>query len=582
MRKQVILVSLFVVLLVVVLMQSAPFVTAEGKTIVVGNTQDWHSLYLTSIYASLHNASFFFFNNRGDAQLKTKTMGLNDEITIFESTVDPVVKNYKSFLSVAGFNNYKSYSFEGFESLQKLLVNKNDVDGYVVFGTDFGMEPLAAAPYLVKNNYLPLFYSDSALDFITKQSKKKQTIFVGRIPVRPIASLPGSRLFGSPQQSTTKISKLAIDALPSEWGIITRVDVVDFQTFSEKIPLFVFYGDSYSDAVSNLILYSNITKYEVIGGKTADIASSLETQTGKDLKLLLKYGRRVTNLAGLQDTVLDVDSYSFPFPVEDLEIIETKYYPKLNTLAITYKNTGNINLLYFSNIEYGGVALADNFAHQISPGEQKTVPFSVLNASSDEIAITSKFGNSIPFKKSLLGDNGAPIFTRNVSIDSYAESTSFNYIASHFDSKQGVLTLEFENPGSETLQVYGELLYTQDKVYGSPLAVINPKETGNIKFSFPYVSNDELEGKEFTVKMYYGHKDTLNTQTISVLIEKTKDGISMYVLVLLIVLLLLFLFFLLFWKRRKKKKNNQDKLTSAKAPARKKQRRYSSTKKKKK
>ncbi len=389
MQKQVLLVGLFVFLVVLVLLQSAPFVTAEGKTIIVGNTKDWHSLYLASVYSSLNNASFFFFNNLGDAQLKTKTMGLTDEIIVFESTIDPVIKNYKSFLAVDGFTNFKSYTFETFEDLQELLVEKHSSEGYVVFGTDFGMEPLAATPFLIRHNYMPLFYSENSYKFIAQQTKKATTMFVGRIPVRDISSLKGTRFIGSPPESTTAMSKISINTVPSEWGIITRIDVVDFQTFQGNTPIFVYYGESYLDSVAKLMTYSNITHYEVIGGKTADIATTLETRTGKDLSLMLKYGRRITNQPGLENNVLDIVSYPFSFPVEDLLIVKSVYYPELEVLAITYENVGNIDLLYFSNIEYSNNALADEYAHQIFPGETKTVPYRVINGTAQKLSITS-------------------------------------------------------------------------------------------------------------------------------------------------------------------------------------------------
>lgn len=553
---------LFLLIIVLIILQSS-FALAENRTFVVANTNDWQSTYLIDVYASSIGAQIVYLKNLGDSEVKTKLMAKTDNVIIFESKETPVVKNYKSFLSVNGFESVGEYQFFNAFDLQEYLYSQLKPDGVYIFGNDFGMEPLVLTPYLLKNNYFPMFFSKDSTSFFYRISRRKPITVVGRIPLRSVEQLNPTLIIGNPQKTISQLSSLVNKNISSEWGVITRIDEIDYDSIRKDIPVFVFYSQTYLPTLANQIKESKIKNFEVIGGNVVDIAQSLKSQSGEDLKMMLKFGRKITNFDGLENKILSVDTVSLPYPYEKLEIESINYYEKLGILTLTLKNTGNIGVYSFSNIDFGGAVESDNIKHFIPAGQSKTIPYNLSTTKVNENAtLTIQYGYDLPLRNNIKGDKGTSIIQKKVSILDHVEKPKIELTKSNFNSKTGILSIGAKSLSEKPLKAQVEILIN-GVIYTSDLEILNPKSSSTLIISFPYLSNLELLDKTFNATIYYGEDNLLFTQSEPILFED--NSINMVVVLVVVLIALLGILFVVFRKRLFGVKKNSKAKSSSKA-----------------
>lgn len=534
-----------VILLVVLLATMTGALAAESNTFVVANTDDWQAMYLTAIYAKFIEAEFVYIKDLGDAELKTQLMAPDDNVFVFESTETPVVKNYQSFLTVNGFNSVGEYKFFTAYDLQEYLYTELEPEEVFIFGNDFGMEPITLAPYLLQNNFFPMFYSQESTDFFYRISRRKPVTVVGRVPIRSVEQLHPTYISGQPQKTTSEVTKIVTDHIKADWGVITRVDSIDYDSIRKELPVFVFYSQTYAPQLADSIKESEVRNFEVIGGNTADLAQGLEAEVGEDLNMMLKFGRKITNFDGLENKVLGVDAVNLPFPYEEVALDAVKYYEDLNIFTITLSNNGNLPVYVFSNIDFGGEVVSDETRHAILPGTAKTIPYDLVAENTNEQAIlTIRYGYALPLQNTLLGDQGTPIIQRDVEIVNYAEEPQISFTKNDFNQKTGLLSIgylvETQNDVFAVAEMQvGEEVYTSEKV------TLSPGRSPAIPIEFPYVANSELLHKSFNVTIHYGEKDLLFSTTQELFIEPQPNntiyviaGLGIVVIIIVIVLLL--------------------------------------------
>lgn len=562
---------LLLVLLLLALLGQALAAEEQTQRIVV-NDEDWRALYLVSAYAHFLELDAVFFTSLTDAQLKTKMLGQEEEIMVFESTNDPIVKNYASFLRVNGYENFDSFTYDSLEELQEYLEKQIEATGYFVITSEFGLDAVTGAPLVSEKNYFPLFLTKDSLKFIESKTKQKNSYIVGRAPVRMLEKLDGTKIQGYPQDTMQETSQLVMQELNDpEWGLIMRIDTIDIPALWQGLPIFVFYADEYLDELTTSVKDSGIVKFEVIGGGTADIAKAIELKSQKNLNFMLKYGRKVTNYPGLEDRILDIDSIPFNYPQERLEIIATNYYESLNTLAVTFENQGNVDVLFFSNIEMAGQPLSDENTHAIAAGETKTIPFKLDEVPDDlDVIVTTRYGASLPLKFAVSGEAGTLYYSATAETGPYAEEQTLQIVNSGFDTQEGYFEVIVKNPYDVPIKIFAELLISDQDVISSSVLELQPKEKGLLILDAAYIPNDAVLGKELDLITYVGTQDTLvKTTTPTTIKKKTTSGILGFVLggeastamqivsVVVLVLIILLLYFLFFVMRRRRKKDKE-------------------------
>lgn len=566
--------GVFILLAVLLISLVIPVVEAdeEEKTTVVINSKDWRALYLASAYAHFTGADFVFFSKLSDSQLKTRMILKDTQVQVFESKQDPVVKNYASFLRVNGYEDFSSYEYDSLEDFQEYIDKQVDTNGYYVITSDFGLDALTGAPLVAEKRLLPLFLTHDSKKFVELKTKQKESYIVGRAPVRMLEGLEGEFIQGFPQITMDQVSKTVLKNLKdSNWGLIMRIDTVDLPVIWKGYPIFVFYADEYLDELTQTVKDSNIVNFEVIGAGTADIAQSIELKSQRNLNFILKYGRKVTNYPGLEDSILGLDSVAFNYPQEILSIASTTYYESLSTLAVTYKNEGNVNLLFFSNVEFDGQPLSDLNTHAIAPGETITIPY-VLDVPPTglDVLITTRYGASLPLRFAILGEAGTLFYSETAQEGPYAEQQAVEIVRSGFDTQLGVLEVVMKNPYDVPVQVFLELVINDSDVIASKVITINPRGKETINIEAPYIPNDKILGKEFNLNAYVGTDDTIVLSTTPLLIRKKStnrilglvigEGAStalQVVAVVILIFIVLFLYFLFFVARKKRKDNKR-------------------------
>jgi hypothetical protein len=306
--------SLFFLSLSIILVSS--FALAEKNSAVVINSKLWQDRYLASIYAGYLGYDIVHFDNLGEAQLETDTLKGRPDIIVFESRDYSIVKKYESYLAANDFSKYTTIYYDDYLDLQKKLWDKEKIRKYIVLDPRFGPEAVAAAPYILNNQYAPLFLTKKSEDYVkSKLSSADPTniIIAGYFPVRLIKDLSGTKLVGQPKDNSAALSKLASTDIGQEWGVLTSISEIDLTTLLYKRPIFVYLGDI-DNIVRTVRDSTEVTKMEVIGGQMTDLAQEIRGQSRRDLKLMLKYARTYTNIPGMTGKIMTLGTVPFDFP----------------------------------------------------------------------------------------------------------------------------------------------------------------------------------------------------------------------------------------------------------------------------
>ena len=350
---------------------------------------------------------------------------------------------------------------------------------------------------------------------------------------------------------------------------------VDLYSLQEKIPVFLYVG--YLQELSKIIQESKVEKFEVISGAIVNIAKELEKKSGKDLKLIVKYGRTITKIKGLEGELLELDTIRTPYPYSDLKIEKVEYYilKENNTekklILITFKNTGNVNSRFYSNVEYKDNSLSDNYTHTILTGETFSIPYYIeeketqnfldnKNKNRNEVVINTKFDMALPLRKNILNEEEVPIIVKEITEKKTVEDNSNIIIKKvEFNDQRGKFIVEIKNPSENNVKIKTEIYIDENNVFTSKEETLKPNEEKNIILETPYFEKSQLNfDKKYSITVYYGLKDTYKIKNINMKILEAKNIFSFAILtpttyaitgVLIIVVLLIILLLL---KKKKK------------------------------
>ncbi|MGM5480822.1 MAG: hypothetical protein ACQESE_00260 [Nanobdellota archaeon] len=536
---------------------------AEQRSFVISNSKDWKEIYVAAAYAGVTEADyFFFFSDLADAEMKTKMMTKNDMVTVFESSERPIIKNYDSRLDVNGYDFVASNKYSDLTELQETVYEMVNPEGFVVFGTDYGVEPVAALPFLIQNKFTPFFYTEDSADYIQNQAEEQRSIFIGRIPVRNFELDNKETFLGGPIQSTFDVTEEVNRNIASSWGVMTRIDQIEFQSLLTGRPVFLHFGTPYMEQLAQITRDSGIERFEVIGGDMVSIAQDIESATGEDLKFMLKYGRKVTNYAPMAgDSILDIDSIELPRPIEYLSISGATYYPELDVLALNIHNQGNIDELVYSNMEFGDESFSDEQPHQVPAQQNMTFTYTVnmSEETPETIIITSRYGSETPLTINI-EENGSQIIEQDVVEDPLFENHSLLFNSARLNTENGDLAISIKNNASKQLIYYAELVIDDGEIIrSSNINLVDSGAEDEVIIGFPYIPNDELLNKTVELTLRYGTKDTILTTSDSFIIkadEQTSDVPGTVVIALAVVAVVLILLLLLIGRKKKNSSEN--------------------------
>ncbi len=550
------------VLLFILLLLSVGVVTSNDY--LVANSHDWHSLYLSAQYAKRINASFIYFENLADSQVKIATIPNSASILVFESKNKPVVKNLESFFKTNDFNSFHTIYYEDYNDLQDFIVDQLNPEKLFLLNSDYALIAVAASPYIVKHNYQAVFVNKNNVKSVVKLAKHRQSIVAGLLPFNEFSNINARLILGGPNSVLKQVTKMSYDSSDSDWGELARIDLVDLTLLSTTNPIFLFYSKVYLDDLINMIIDSGIHNFEVINGATSDIAKSIKSNLPYESHFLLKYGKTVTGIDELEGKIMNLDSITMPYPKESLSFVNATFYPKMNTLVVSYKNSGNIDILEYSNIEFRKSADSDGVPNNIRVGEIKSIPYKVdfPEGDSNTLILATKFGFELPLKNTL--SNSKHFYLTNVSVSNYYENiTSPNLISAFMNFDRNKLELDFVNDNDVSVKIFAELLINNgNRVFSSSVVEIPAHSKKKVLIDTRYVYNSDLSEKSVPVKLFYGHKDIFNKKTVDVQLNKYSPKITAMLLSfavnnlwLLIIIILVVLFIIAYRHYFAKKKH---------------------------
>ena len=542
--------KLNIVILILIVLASFAHAVNDDQVVVL-NSKNWREMYLGTIYAGTIGADIVYFDNLETARQKTETLPKWNKIIILESSEKPVLKSYSNFLDKKGITNYKVITFKNFNELQKELFIDQNFERYALLSSKFGVEAMVLSPYLIKNNIAPLFLDNSNVKKIKSAIKNKEYILASNFPIRIKNKFKdASKSFdGNYGENTKEISIFVANDINSEWGVLAKPDVFDLSAFLQTNPLFLYLGDTKETAET--ITETNVDHFEVIGNGMADIAKNIEVDSGKDLKLIVRYGQTITNLPGMEGKILDIDSIYFDFPFPEVKLEKAEYFENSGILALTYKNTGNINVKIYSNIEFGNNIYSDKENRIIPVGKEITIPF-VVDPSDDKfINLDAQYDYQEPLRFNLLSDKGLQIIKKDIVTKTSSAVIPVIIGDVNYDDDNGIMYINIKNPSNEDYMVRSDLILKNNLIETSKAVKIPANSNLDLLIETPYNTFNDFRSYNTKVRVYYGVEDTLFELEQEVKVNK-KSNYILIVSITSIILIILLLIIIVIKKRKRK------------------------------
>lgn len=516
-----------------------------SEQVVILNSNDWHELYLGSIYAGSIGADVMFFSSLAEAQRKTETLPKWDKIIVFESEDNPVYKSFSNYLDTKKYSNYSVLEFKDYSDLQEILFLEGNYSKFVIFDPDFGVEALTFATYALRNNYGTLFIDNSNVRKISSVvNKADDLIIAGRLPlvIRDEFGIASVEFNDFPNKNAREISIMVANEIGSDWGILANPQKFDLNFLIQSNPIFLYLGDTLE--IANSLKDTPVYKLEVGGNGLADISKTIERESGKDLKLLVKYGQTITNLPGFEGKILDMDSISVDFPFANLELNGASYYTDEGVLMVGITNKGNVPTQFYITAEFGSQIYSTDSFVVVPVGETISVPFVVEETDAEIVNLDIQYDSSDELRFKLYSDTGLPIITENVSY--FAESTGVDilFYKAEFDSK-GRMLITYKNPTDFAVLVRSELLLKNELISSSNVISVPPNSKSKVVLQVPYSRYDEFRSFETKLKTYYGVEDTIFVKEDVVKVDLLSNllwyGVGGIILVLIVLINILYL-----------------------------------------
>ncbi len=500
-----------------------PLVSASDFVVV--NSKDWRDIYLGIMFSTLNDSKPLFFDSLSDVDLKTRMIPKNSSVLVLESKVSPVIRNYESFLKIRQYNDVEAFAFNDFSELQVFLYNKikGRVQNFIVLNPEFGNEAVVAAPLIKNKNFWPVFLTPENLGSVVSNfNLDEQSIAAGYFPSRLIDFFPGIKFTDVPYKNMISLLNYTLNNIDFDWSVLMILDKVDPDVLTSGRPIFIY--DENLDLLASLTEEKNVDKFEVVGGELADVAKELEARSGKNLKLLLKYARTITNVKAYSGKLIDIEAFSVDYPFVSLNVENVIFYPQLNTLAVTLSNEGNFPAYLYTNLEFFGKPFSDEHPVEILPGQTLTLPY-FLNLSKEKlnqfdsknasVVLNILYGMDFPLEKTLTDENGRPLIQQKVVVSDYQESISVQLKDHVYDNSRGRLLLKVYNNNSMDITVFAQIFFNESKeVLSSEMVVIPKYSEGTIVVDTPFLYKEDFYNRTLQVSLYYGSKDTLNAKVI--------------------------------------------------------------------
>jgi len=543
-----------------------------GRSEIICNSNEWKDCYIVFMYSKIKGNEFQLVNSMGEAKILSMELNKKNEHIVFESKSNSIVKNFKEFLQIRGFEHVNSKYFEDYQSLQFEIFEevKNNINGLIIIHDDFGYDALSVTPYALLKKYFVLFYNENVKSKIIKtlnENYELNVIFYGEFLDRPWKKIKNNFTIID-EKSFIKNNLAIIDlymniSKEKIYFFVSSGDYFEPGFLSAGMPI-TFIEIPPSELIEILKKY-NISIIEIIGPENTIYGQQIRDLSNRTIGVVVRVGRTFTGSEELRGKQVPLRILSLPKPFLSLKI-EDVYLVNNDTLLIQILNDGNIDTYFF--ISGVGLLKGDkeifpqfNYSIQIIPKSKSfALPIKLENLSIesfDGVEILGLTDYEIPLKNYIHEKYNLSLIT--IDDDSIISIDSVSYFV-----ESEILVIKVKNEGNSTVFVYGSI-YDMD-IFGLnrslyfDLKEIKPKQIGELKYKI-HLDEDDLErNKEVKINLFYGKNKDFLIKSISekkelkvvkgIIITSliTAEGI-IYILTVILLIVVAILFFV--FKKRK-------------------------------
>ncbi len=516
------------------------------------NSHDWRDAVLLSLTAYEENLTPFTLTSLGDAQIKLQSLPRGSRIILYESA-SPVVKNLEKTLRVNGFQ-VETHTYTDYRDLQENLPVKDTV--FIVHPA-FSTEALTLIPLALWENASIRFAEHATREYKGRDVQIIAGEYAARDVQRFAVYYPTATFYtGWPIDNAYALSNLTSRVLPGEWMLYMHPAAVDVHPFPLEKPVPILLSLGYLDEEAGVILGSNRTRIEIISPMLADTAKALERVSGRDLKLIVKYGRTVTNLPGLEGKILPLDTIRTDYPFIQLKLVDVLVNPVARTLTLRIANNGTIPALVYTTIQYAADSHADEHPWIILPGEVAsivhpldTLPADALSleegADAGRVTLTIRYDYREPLRKTYT-EGGKSILIREAR--AYPdEPLNVSVTNIRYESWRDELVITLHNPTRREIMV--DLSIPALNISSYPV-LAKPLGDTHVRIPTPNLLPEDMP-ETIQVIVNYGHEKPTLLTIESASIRFARKPVSPIILGVIIVIILL----LIIWRWTRKREN---------------------------
>jgi hypothetical protein len=527
---------------------------------VIANSQDWHDVYSSMLYASLTGVKSNFLTSQKHGPILIYSIPSTErEQFVVSSRTVPQFFGYADFLKGKGYADSTELVSR---NVNLDLARRLNVTRFIMIDPAYGYNAISAAPFAVAAGSYVLFVDRRTIDEVAAFFDERQpssVIILGQVDRQVKDGLarftPEVVSLGDRFSNNIAMVDRYLKVKPTRQVVLSNGEFIEAGIMSGSDPV-VFIGKaSVPESVQQYIKKSDIDVGILIGNELIGTAGFIRRTLGISVFVKFAQGARVPQ--GAISQVEDLDR--FPMPRYDLllEVTSIVYNKATRSLEVTYHNPTGFALYLKGTITVRGgaqpIVLGDQAPLFLDKGEYKTIVYTEdaagqqleLDAPELTAELLTLFGEGPKALENQLQQT-LKISSVEVKDDSAIEIRSLYY-----DKSAQKFFVTIENTGPVDVYVQPELIDLM--INGEPVVVasdavvfIKRGGTATIPITVVMEQADFDANPQIKVRAFYGQREFARIKVT----EKTfplifGGGYTTYVIygaiALLIIVILLYL-----------------------------------------
>lgn len=566
MKKEAVLYTLSISILLIILSSTAYALTEEEIQRVIINSADWRDVYSGVMYSNLQGKTSNFLVSTRHSTLLINQLDLGQKNTlVVSSKKNPYVVGYAPLLESKGF------------VVEEITVNSANIElarrldsitNYVVLDDAYGYNAISTAPYAMTKKSFVLFAdknnANTIADFLTQRKnagKLNELILYGTLDREVKTALSGFTATtinkGDRFENNVEIVKRYEQIKEQKQAILSNGEFIESSIMNGGEPVLFIGAANVPETIAKYIKESGIKVGILIGNELIGTATTVRRQIG--IPVFVKFAQSARSPQGSISPVEDLDRFPMPRYYLDLSISSVRYNSATKQLEITYKN--NVDL---------GTYVKTTVTLSYGEGQTQTV------GDVEPVFVDKKGYLTVTYDvEAMDGEITADIFAiygegkrslenvlrqkLKVQVVQVFDEADLSIVSLLYDKSKKQFIITVLNKGNVDTyasgEIYNLILNDEEIAIGSEGTTMIPKgREGKIIVPVDLTEEDIIKNPIIHVKVRYGEREDALVKSVigDFNLEFAKTDIIYYVLLAVILLLL----FLLFKKRKKKEERH--------------------------